>query len=236
MAMRKVQNANSQQERDRLNRLQMTSPARRNHRHAAHNNQEMPLPPWGLFHNLLHGNLPLISHINLYWWDSQYPGLPRNAIAHVQRAHALPPVDYNAHLNDQMNAAQNNRCCQCDVRRRQDRNEIRQQAQAELAGMQPLQQPHIPNEPIQFAPPAPPVYGAIHYEDAVGPHNFDNLLHYFAPNPAPPCHAPPEPDYHQFNIQFQHHFQEEQVVENERVRNDLLQRQAQDEFHQQQLQ
>ncbi|KAG2337894.1 hypothetical protein BDR05DRAFT_1004682, partial [Suillus weaverae] len=127
---------------------------------------------------------------------------------------------------------------QRDIRRRQDRDEIRQQAQAELraAGMQPPQQPYIPNEPVHPAPPAPPVYGAIHYEGMVGPHNFDNPLRYFAPNPAPPFHAQPEPDYHQFNIQFQHHFQEEQVVENERIRNDLLQRQAQEEFHRQQLQ
>ncbi|KAG1768778.1 hypothetical protein EV702DRAFT_1203186 [Suillus placidus] len=226
----------------------MTSPARRNRRYAAHNNQEMPPPPVPQ-PNFVPANLPQVGPVpRPFAWQlplnfphqplpvGQYPGLPRNAIAHVQRAHALPPVDYNARLNDQMNVAQNNRHCQHDVRRRQDRDEIRQQAQAELAGMQPPQQPHIPNEPVQPAPPAPPVYGAIHYEGAVGPHNFDNPLHYFAPNPAPPFHAPPEPDYHQFNIQFQHHFQEEQVVENERVRNDLLQRQAQEEFHQQQLQ
>ncbi|KAG2344603.1 hypothetical protein BDR05DRAFT_998992 [Suillus weaverae] len=192
----------------------------------------------GLFHDLLHGNLPLIFPINLYQWGS-IPGLPCNAIAHVQRAHALPPVDYNAHLNEQMNAAQNNRCRQRDVRWRQDRDEIRQQAQAELraAGMQPPQQPHIhiPNEPVQPAPPAPPVYGAIHYEGAVGPHNFGNPLNYFAPNPAPPFHAPPEPDYHQFNVHFQHHLQAEQM-EHERIRNDLRQRQAQEEFHRQQIQ
>jgi hypothetical protein len=30
---------------------------------------------------------------------------------------------------------------------------------------------------------------------------MNNPLHYFVPNP-----VPPEPDYNQFNIQFQHHF------------------------------
>jgi hypothetical protein len=35
----------SQREQDRLNRLQMTSPSRRNHRHAARENQDRPLPP-----------------------------------------------------------------------------------------------------------------------------------------------------------------------------------------------
>ncbi|KAG1893626.1 uncharacterized protein F5891DRAFT_985686 [Suillus fuscotomentosus] len=101
----------------------------------------------------------------------RYPGLPRNAIAHVERAHHLPPVDYNARLNEQMNAAGNNRRRQRNLRRQQDRDEIRQQAQAELmaAGLQPPQVPHIPNEhaPPAFAPapiaPAP-VYGPIHYE------------------------------------------------------------------------
>ncbi|KAG2337691.1 hypothetical protein BDR05DRAFT_1004860 [Suillus weaverae] len=221
----------SQRERDRLNRLQMTSPARRNRRHATHNNEDIP-PPAVPQPNFVPANIPQAGPIpRPFAWQpppnfphqplpvGQYPGLPRNAIAHVQRAHALPPVDYNAHLNEQMNAAQNNRHHQRDVRRRQDRDEIRQQVQAELraAGMQPPQQPHIPNKPIQ---PAPPVYGAIHYEGAVGPHNFDNPLRYFAPNPAPPLHAPPEPDYHQFNNQFQHHFQEEQLLENERIRQD----------------
>ncbi|KAG1783466.1 hypothetical protein EV702DRAFT_1191888 [Suillus placidus] len=219
----------------------MTSPARQNHHHATHNNEDIP-PPAVPQPNFVPANIPQVGPIpQPFAWQpppnfphqpllvGQYPGLPRNVIAHVQRAHALPPVDYNAHLNEQMNAAQNNRRHQRDVHRRQDRDEIRQQVQAELraAGMQPPQQPHIPNEPIQ---PAPPVYGAIHYEGAVGPHNFDNPLRYFAPNPAPPVHAPPEPDYHQFNNQFQHHFQEEQLLENERIR------QAEEAFHQQQLQ
>ncbi|KAG1777579.1 hypothetical protein EV702DRAFT_1045320 [Suillus placidus] len=126
---------------------------------SAHNNQEMPPPPVPQ-PNFVPANLPQAGPVpRPFAWQpplnfphqplpvGQYPGLPRNAIAHVQRAHALPPVDYNARLNDQMNAAQNNRRRQRDVRRRQDRDEIRQQAQAELraAGMQPLQQPHIPN-------------------------------------------------------------------------------------------
>src|SRR6267154_680754 len=106
------------------------------------------------------------------------------AIVHVQHAHHLPRVDYNAHLNEQMNAAHNDRRRQRNLRRQQDRDEIRQQVQAELmaAGMQPPQQPHIPNEPIQPAPPGPPIYGPIHYEGVVGPHNFETALHYFAPN------------------------------------------------------
>ncbi|KAG2083045.1 uncharacterized protein F5147DRAFT_783055 [Suillus discolor] len=136
-----------------------------------------------------------------------------------------------------MNAAGNNRRRQCNLRRQQDRDEIRQQAQAELmaAGMQPPQVPHIPNEPAPpvlapapLAPAPAPVYGPIHYEGAVGPHNFENPLHYFLPNPIPP--PPPEHNYHQFNVQFQHHLEEE------RIRNDLLQRQAQEEFHGQQIQ
>ncbi|KAG1813501.1 uncharacterized protein BJ212DRAFT_1482413 [Suillus subaureus] len=114
------------------------------------------------------------------------------------------------------------------------------------AGIWPPHVPHIPvpNEPVQPRPPAPPVlpvppmppvYGPIHYEGAIDPHNFNNPLHYFASNPALPLHAPPEPDYYQFNIQFQHHFQEEQM-ENEQIRNDLLHRQAQEAFRQEQLQ
>jgi hypothetical protein len=59
---------------------------------------------------------------------------------------------------------------------------------------------------------------------------MNNPLHYFVPNP-----VPSEPDYNQFNIQFQHHFQAEQM-ENERIRCDLLQRQAQEEIHHQQIQ
>ncbi|KAG1746179.1 hypothetical protein EDB19DRAFT_1906060 [Suillus lakei] len=218
----------------------MTSPTRRNRCHATHDNQDRPPPPvpqpafvpanqaqagpvprpfaWQPPPHFPHEPLPV----------GQYPSLPRNAIAQVQCAHR-PPVDFNQCLNNQMNAAHNNRHCQCNVRQQQDRDEIRQQVQAELmaAGMQPPQIPQIPDEPIQPAPPAPPMYGPIHYEGTVGPHNFDNPLHYFAPNSAPPLLAPPGPDYHQFNMQFQHHFQEEQM----RIRNDLLQRQAQEEFH-----
>ncbi|KAG1785194.1 uncharacterized protein HD556DRAFT_1450944 [Suillus plorans] len=167
-----------------------------------------------------------------------YPSLPRNAIAHMEHAHHIPPVDYNACLNEQMNAAQNNRRHQRNLCRRQDRDEIRQQAQAELmaARMQPPQVPHIPDEPAPSAlvPPAP-AYLPIHYEGAVGPQNFNDPLHYFAPNPAPSLHAPPQLDYHQFNIQFYHHFQQEEM-ENEQIRNDFLQRQAQEAFHQQQIQ
>ncbi|KAG2151626.1 uncharacterized protein EDB93DRAFT_1249272 [Suillus bovinus] len=211
----------SQREHDRVNCLQMTSPTRRNRRHAAHDRPAPHPPP-----HFPYEPLPV----------GQYPGLPRNAIAHVQRAHQHPPVDYNACLNEQMNAAHNDRRRQRNRRRQQDREEIREQAQAELmaAGMQPMQVPQVHNEPAQPAP-APPVYGAIHYEGAVGPHNFDNPLHYFAPNPALPLHGPPEPDYHQFNIQFQHHLQAEQM-DNERIRNDLLQRQAQEEFRRRQIQ
>jgi hypothetical protein len=163
----------------------------------------------------------------------QYPGLPQNAIAQVQRAHR-PPVNFNQCLNDQMNTAHNDRRRQHNLRQQQDRDEIRQQVQAELmaAGMQPPQVPQIPDEPIQPAPPAPPQYGPMHYEGAVGPHNFDNPLHYFAPNPAPPLPALPGPDYQEFNMQFQHHFQEEQM----RMRNDLLQRQAEEAFRRQQIQ
>ncbi|KAG1867318.1 hypothetical protein F4604DRAFT_1682554 [Suillus subluteus] len=320
----------SQRKRDRLNRLQMTSPTRRNRRHAAHNNQDRPPPPI-LQPNFMPANEPQAAHV--FWpfgWQppphfpyhplpvGQYPDLPRNAIAHVLHAHRPPPVNcpppvdppppvnHDAVLNERTNAAGNNRLRQCNLHRQQERQEIRQQVQEELmaAGQQPPHVPHIPNEPIHPAPPAPPmppVYGPIHYEGEVGPHNFNNPLHYFAPNPvppppalpehdkhkrhfieskssvncngkkgqqqldemiarhaqdyrrkqqqeaelmnnplpnfvphpAPPLHAPPEPDYNQFNIQFQHDFQAEQ---NERIRHNLLQRQAQEEFHQQQIQ
>ncbi|KAG2134892.1 uncharacterized protein EDB93DRAFT_1107225 [Suillus bovinus] len=142
----------------------------------------------GLFHDLLHGSLLLTFHMNRY------------QLGNILACHH-PPVDYNARLNEQMNAAHNDRRRQRNHRRQQDREEIREQAQAELmaAGMQPMQVPQVHNQPAQPAP-APPVYGAIHYEGAVGPRNFDNPLHYFAPNPAPPLHGPPEPDYDQFNI------------------------------------
>ncbi|KAG2146183.1 uncharacterized protein EDB93DRAFT_1104551 [Suillus bovinus] len=207
----------SQRECDRVNRLQMTSPTRRNRRHAAHDRPAPHVPQ----PNFMPANEPQAGPVpRPFAWQppahfpyellpvGQYPGLPRNAIAHVQRAHQHPPVDYNAHLNEQMNAAHNDRRRQRNRRRQQDREEIREQAQAELmaAGLQSMQVPQVHNEPAQPAP-APPVYGAIHYEGAVGPHNFDNPLHYFVPNPAPPLDGLPEPDYHQFNIQFQQHLQ-----------------------------
>ncbi|KAG0707026.1 hypothetical protein DFH29DRAFT_995346 [Suillus ampliporus] len=231
------------------------SPTRRNCCHAANHNQNRPLPPvpqpnFALANLLQAGPVP-----KPFAWQpppnfphqplpvGQYPGLPQNAIAHVQHAHRLPPVDYNAHLNEQMNAAHNDRCRQHNIHQQQDRGEIRQQVQAELmaAGMQPPQQPHIPNEPIipppqqAIIPPAPPIYGPIHYEGAVGPHNIEDPLRYFAPNPIPPLSASPQPDYQQFNLQFQHHFQVEQI-ENEQIRNDLLHRQAQEAFHRQEIQ
>jgi len=184
----------------------MTSPTRRNRRHTAYANQDRLPPPvpqpnfmpaielqagpvpqpfaWQPPPHFPHAPLPV----------AQYPGLPRNAIAHVLHAHRPPPVDYNARLNEQMNAAGNNRLQQRNIRRQQKRLEIRQQAQAELmaAGMQPPNIPHIPNEPIQPVPPVlpappvhpvppvhhippvhpvPPVYGPIHHEGAVGLHD-----------------------------------------------------------------
>ncbi|KAG2048687.1 hypothetical protein BDR06DRAFT_1024265, partial [Suillus hirtellus] len=238
----------SQREQDRINRLQMTSPTRRNRCWAAQVIQDRPLPDVPQ-PNFVPANEPQAGPVlRPFAWQppahfpyqplpvERYPGLPRNAIAHVEHAHHhIPPVDYNARLNEQMNAAQNDRRHQRNLHWRQDREEIRQQAQAELmaAGIQPPQVPHIPDEPAPV-PPAP-AYGPIHYEGAVGPQNFNDPLHYFAHNPAPPLHAPPQPDYHQFNIQFHHHFQQEEM-ENERIRNDFLQRQAQEAFHQQQIQ
>ncbi|KAG1867746.1 hypothetical protein F4604DRAFT_1927557 [Suillus subluteus] len=135
----------------------------------------------------------------------QYPGLPQNAIAHVLHAHCPPPVNrpppvnHDAVLNEQTNAVGINRLRQHNLRQQQERQEIRQQVQEELvaAGLQPPHVPHIPNEPIHPAPPTPPmppVYGPIYYEGEVGPHNFNNPLHYFAPNPVPPPPALPEPD------------------------------------------
>ncbi|KAG2745946.1 hypothetical protein P692DRAFT_201878914 [Suillus brevipes Sb2] len=152
----------SQREQDRLNRLQMTSPSRRNRRHAARENQDRPLPPvpqldfmqagpapqWHPPPNFPHNPLPV----------EQYPGLPRNAIAHVQHAQAhRPRIDYNARLNEQMNAAHNERRRQRNLRRQQDRGEIRQQAQDELraADIHPPQQPIPDNDPIRPNPPAP---------------------------------------------------------------------------------
>ena len=144
----------SQRERDRLNRLQMTSPGRRNRRHAARENQDRPLPPVPQ-PNFMPANLlqagpapqwhppPNFPHIPLP--VEQYPGLPRNAIAHVQHAHR-PRIDYNARLNEQMNAAHNDRRRLRNLRRHQDRDEIRQEVQDELraAGAHPPQQPHVP--------------------------------------------------------------------------------------------
>ncbi|KAG1749590.1 hypothetical protein EDD22DRAFT_850916 [Suillus occidentalis] len=120
----------SQRERDRLNCLQMTSPGRQNRCHAAHENQDMPLPPVPqpnfMPANLLHAEPapqwnppPNFPHIPLP--VEQYPGLPRNAIAH-------------------------------------DREEIRHQAHEELM-MQPLQQHHIPHGHVEPHPPAPLIHG-----------------------------------------------------------------------------
>ncbi|KAG1848032.1 hypothetical protein F4604DRAFT_1687894 [Suillus subluteus] len=100
------------------------------------------------------------------------------------------------------------------------------------AGMQHLHIPHIPNEPIQPTLHAPPVYGAIHYEGAVDPHNFNNAYCHFAPNPAPPLPALPEPNHQHFNVQFQHHLE----AEHEQARHDLYQRQAQEAFHREHIQ
>ncbi|KAG1889596.1 uncharacterized protein F5891DRAFT_987406 [Suillus fuscotomentosus] len=239
----------SQRERDRLNQLQMTSPTRRNRRHAAHDNQNRPPPPVPQ-PNFVPANEPQAGPVPQPFVEQpppyfryqplpveQYPGLPRNAIAQVQRAHHHPPVDYNARLNEQMNAAHNDRRRRRNIRQQQDRDEIRQQAQAELmaAGVQPPHILPIHNPHVQPAPPAPPVNGPIHYEGAVGPHNFDDPLCYFVPNHAPPIPALPGPDYHQFNIQFQDHINAVQR-EHERIRDDLLQRQAQEEFCQNQVQ
>ncbi|KAG2046991.1 hypothetical protein BDR06DRAFT_1033148 [Suillus hirtellus] len=226
----------------------MTSPTRCNCHRAAQVNQDRP-PPAVPQPNFAPASEPQAGPVlQPFAWQppahfpyqplpvERYPGLPRNAIVHVERAHHhIPPVDYNAQLNEQMNAAQNDRRHQWNLRRQQDRDEIRQQAQAELmaARIQPPQVPHIPDEPAPV-PPAP-AYGPIHYEGAVGPQDFNDPLCYFVPNPAPPLHAPPQPDYHQFNIQFHHHFQQEEM-ENEWIRNDFLQRQAQEAFHQQQIQ
>ncbi|KIK31671.1 hypothetical protein CY34DRAFT_19685 [Suillus luteus UH-Slu-Lm8-n1] len=198
----------SQRERDRLNRLQMTSPGRCNRRHAARENQDRPLPPvpqpnfmlpnlqqagpvWQPPPNFPHQPLPV----------EQYPGLPRNAIAHVQHAHRLPRIDFNARLNEQMNIAHDERLRRRNLRRRQDREEIRRQVHEELmpAGMQPLQQHHIPDGHLEPHPPAPLIHG---------------------PHPAPPVPALLQPE----------HLQVEQI------RNHLLHRQEQEVFHQQWLQ
>ncbi|KAG1866100.1 hypothetical protein F4604DRAFT_1928101 [Suillus subluteus] len=206
----------SQCERDRLNRLQMTLPTRRNHHHAAHNNQDRPPPPV-LQPNFMPANEPRVVHV-FRPFVGQYPGLPRNAIAHVLHAHRPPPVNrpppvdppppvnHDAVLNERINAAGNNRLHQRNLHWQQERQEIRQQVQEELmaAGLQPPHVPHIPNQPIHPAPPAPPmppVYGPIHYEGEVSPHNFNNPLHYFAPDPVPPPPALPERVQHQLQWQ-----------------------------------
>lgn len=55
---------------------------------------------------------------------------------------------------------------------------------------------------------------------------------HFAPHPAPLLPVPPHPNHQQqFNIEFHHH-----QMEQMQVRNDLLQRQAREAFHQQQIQ
>ncbi|KAG2743361.1 hypothetical protein P692DRAFT_20878754 [Suillus brevipes Sb2] len=107
-----------------------------------------PAPQWHPPPNFPHNPLPV----------EQYPGLPRNAIAHVQQAHR-PRIDFNARLNEQMNAAQNDRRRLHNLRWQQDRDEIKQQAQDELraAGIHFPQQPHVPhNDPARPNPPAPP--------------------------------------------------------------------------------
>ncbi|KAG1758494.1 hypothetical protein EDD22DRAFT_849974 [Suillus occidentalis] len=197
----------SQRERDRLNRLQMTSPGRRNRRHAARENQDMPLPPVPQ-PNFMPANLlqagpapqwqppPNFPHVPLP--VEQYPGLPRNAIAHVQHAHRLPRIDFNARLNEQMNAAHDERLRRRNLRRRQDREEIRHQVHEELM-MQPLQQHHIPHGHVEPHPPAPLIHG---------------------PHPAPPVPALPQPEH----------------LELEQIRNHLLHRQEQEVLRQQQLQ
>ncbi|KAG2116412.1 uncharacterized protein F5147DRAFT_768764 [Suillus discolor] len=111
----------SQREQDRINRLQMTSPTRRNRRRAAQDNQDRP-PPAVPQPNFVPANEPQAGPVlRPFAWQppahfphqplpvERYPGLPRNVIAHVERAHQFPSVDYNARLNEQMNAAQNDR-------------------------------------------------------------------------------------------------------------------------------
>ncbi|KAG1720873.1 hypothetical protein EDB19DRAFT_1917673 [Suillus lakei] len=193
--------------------------------------------------NLNHGPIPM----------QRFPGLPRNVVEHHEAqcmwcqylpppapalappfGHIPAPVPaapalqnkYERHMANVAAATMNNFEAHLAARRRHNNP---QQPQPQL---QPQPAPAPAPAP---APPAPPIYGPIHYEGAVGPDNFDNPLHYFAPNPPPPLPAPPGPDYNQFNIQFHHHFQEEQM-EDEWVRNDLLHRQEQEALHQQQIQ
>jgi hypothetical protein len=101
--------------------------------------QAGPAPQWHPPPNFPHIPLPV----------EQYPGLPRNAIAHVQHAHR-PRIDYNVRLNEQMNAAHNDRRRLRNLRWHQDRDEIRQEVQDELraAGAHPPQQPHVPAPPV----------------------------------------------------------------------------------------
>ncbi|KAG1720840.1 hypothetical protein EDB19DRAFT_1917691 [Suillus lakei] len=205
------------------------------------NTPQMNIPQ--MLGNLNHGPIPM----------QRFPGLPCNVIEHHKAQHmwrqhhpqpAPPPVpapalvppfghipapapaalqnEYEHHMTNVAAATMNNLEAHHAVRWRRN-------------NPQPPPPPPPPAPAPTPAPAAPPMYGPIHYEGTVGPHNLDNPLQYFAPNPAPPLPALPGPNHHQFNIQFQHHFQEQQR-EDERVRNDLLQRQAWEAFHQQQIQ
>jgi hypothetical protein len=149
----------------------------------------------------------------------------------VQHAHRLPRIDFNARLNEQMNVAHDERRCQRNLCRRQDREEIRQQVQDELmaGGMQLPQQYNQHIIPPLHEVVVPPLHPGGIVPPQQPPHIVENPLNHFAPNPAP---VPPHPNHHQqFNIEFHHH-----QMEQMQVRNDLLQRQAQETFHQQQIQ
>ncbi|KAG2065609.1 hypothetical protein BDR04DRAFT_1121772 [Suillus decipiens] len=171
----------------------MTSPTRHNYHHAVQNQNHQNRPAAPIQPNFMPANelqaapamQPPPHFVHQPLPVVQYPGLPQNAIEHT-------------------NAAHNNRHRQHNIRRQQDRQEIRQQVQAELmvGQIQPPSIPHIPDQPVQPAPPMPPVYGPIHYEGAVGPHNFNDPLRHLAHNPTQPIPVPPGPDDHdQFNQQ-----------------------------------
>ncbi|KAG2062668.1 hypothetical protein BDR04DRAFT_1146442, partial [Suillus decipiens] len=205
--------------------------------------------------NLNHGPIPM----------QMFPGLPRNVIEHHEaqrmwRQHHPPPPpglsvpapalgppfgyipppaalqnEYERRMANVAAATANNHEARRAARRRRNNPQPA-----------PAPAPPIPI-PIPVPVPAPQnyghyIHGPIHYEGAVGPHNFNNPLQYFGPHPVPPLPAPPQPDYQQFNIQFQHHFQQQEdrqaqdALHQQQIQQQLQQRQAQDALHQQQIQ
>ncbi|KAI5985239.1 hypothetical protein EDD15DRAFT_2200703, partial [Pisolithus albus] len=160
----------AEREQDRLNRLQMTSPSRRNRRRPQPTLPAQPIPqpnfgppPLAMqgfgIPPMLNQPMPFAGHPVAWQYPyfvphplpmNQYPGLPRNAVEHI--LHNNHGVDRAAQVVEQTQIMHMQRV----QRRRQGRGQLRQQVQAEVMALQPAAPPP-PAPPPSPVPPSPPL-------------------------------------------------------------------------------